>query len=357
MHESPFQYVLELSRDEGGEPLGQFPVSVDWEPALEHLRMQGLRRCKPGGRGSVSIAPIWADEGEPRAIGARLRDGELASDVTTSYFKPLATELSSDLVEKKVLKSGELFRFKVFAYRTTPAPSETGPQFTVRDATPPLPFVDSALEGLRRASVASDDPEDDEVPVFIPQGVLDEAEELTREAGSNETGGILIGHMHRDATMPEIAVVITAQIPARFTESKPTKLTFTAETWTAVRAALDLRRSGELMLGWWHSHPSFAFCNAECPAERRRECALQKPFLSGDDVLLHRAVFPRGNHVALLANNADAGLGFALFGWRGGTVQRRGFRVLDARRDRTAAAPTLSTTTQTEDQAHAAQPH
>jgi len=44
-------------------------------------------------------------------------------------------------------------------------------------------------------------------------------------------------------------------------------------------------------------------------------------------VLLHRTVFPKAFHVALLANNADAGLEFSLFGWRRGMVQHRGFHI------------------------------
>jgi hypothetical protein len=107
-----------------------------------------------------------------------------------------------------------------------------------------------------------------------------------------------------------------------------------------------------MWLGWAHSHPSFAFCKTTCPAERRRECALQKPFLSSDDLVLHRTVFSKGYHLALLANNADAGLGFALYGWRGGVVQRRGFHVLGA--PRPAGEPELSTEPSTRDLTHAA---
>ena len=357
MRETEFTFVIEMFRQSDAVSLGQFRVEVDWEPAREHLRLMGLRLCKNGtdeNPGGISIEPVWAgDDGEPHAIGARLTAGDLVSEVAIEYFKPLAVELSSALVEKKELKHGELFRFKLLAYRREAEPRAGGLQFTVRDATPPLHFVDSPLAELREKSAASGEPENGDVPVFIPQGVLDEIETLTREAASLETGGILIGQMHRDAAIPEIAVVITAQIPAHFTESKTTSLTFTAETWTAVQAALDLRKSGEMMLGWWHSHPSFAFCKAECPPERRRECALQKPFLSSPDLHLHRAVFAKACHVALLANNADAGLGFALFGWCGGAIQRRAFRILGATPGALTHELSFSKETSTEDHAHA----
>lgn len=350
-----YQFVVELFSEDGRTSLGQFPVDVDWEPAREHLQLLALRRGTPSGAADAVVEPAWSETpGEPHAVGARLRDGDLVCEIPLAYFRPLAVEASSDLVEKKVLQSGEHFTFKLFAHRRAhPARNGSGMAFTVRDATPPIPFVEGALADLQSASAPSGDTETGDVPVFIPQQVLAEAEAITREAGALETGGILIGRIHRDASLPELAVVVTAQIPVHHTEAKTTKLTFTAETWTAVRVALDLRKSGEIMLGWWHSHPSFAFCNAECPPERRKVCALQKPFLSGDDLLLHRTVFPKAFHVALLANNADAGLDIALFGWSGGTVQRRGFHILGADRSNPEPANEFSTATSTGDHAHA----
>ena len=357
MHDTHYKFVIEMLTEDGGTSLGQFPVQADWEPAREFLRLLALRRCtgeNPAQIGNAEIEPVWAEkEGEPNVVGARLTDGDLVCQMTLTYFKPLAVEISGELVEKKLLKSGEHFLFRLFAYRQPPE-EKNGSRiaFTMKDATPPLRFVDSSLAEMRDAAAPHGECDAGEIPVFIPQRVLDEAEQITREAGSNETGGILIGHLHRDASVPEIAVVITAQIPARHTESKTTSLTFTAETWTAVQAALDLRRSGEMMLGWWHSHPSFAFCNAECPAERRRECALQKSFLSSDDLLLHRTVFPKAYHIALLANNPDAGLEFALFGWSGGTVQRRGFGIPGAAPVAAESEPEFSQQTSNKDHDH-----
>jgi proteasome lid subunit RPN8/RPN11 len=357
MHNHDHTFVIEILAHEGDELLGRFPAQVDWVPAREHLRLQALRRGNGAtavGDDDIAIEPVWdAETGEPHATGARLSAGEFASEVTLAYFKPLAVELSAALVEKKVLKSGDRFRFKLYAFRSKATAHAPRSRFTARDATPPLRFIDSSLAELRGDAVASGEPDSGDVPVFLPQTVLDEVGALTREAAAVETGGVLIGRMHRDSGIPEIGLEITAQIPARFTESKTTSLAFTAETWTAVRAALDLRDAGEMMCGWWHSHPSFAFCNAECPAERRRTCAMQRPFLSADDLHLHRVVFPKAFHVALLANNADAGLGFALFGWSGGTVQqRRGYHILGADRDAVARAPAFPPATSTGDHTH-----
>ena len=343
-----YRFVIEMFSD-AGVSLGQFPVDVDWEPARESASLLALRggRADRGGNGAaVAIEPVWDETlAEPHASGARVVDGDVVCPVSRAYFKSLATEISSDLVEKKILKAGELFRYKLLAFRHAPEPLPRN-AFTVEDVTPPLPFIETPLAELQRDTVPFADGNGEDVPVFIPQRVLDEVESLTLAAGALETGGILIGQLHRDAKMPEVALVVTAQIPAQHTLSKSTVLTFTAETWTAVQAALDLRKSAEIMCGWWHSHPSFAFCKPECPPERRRECSLQQPFLSSDDLLLHRTVFPKAYSIALLANNADAGLGFALFGSRGGIVQNRGFNVSEN------ASP-LSNETHTGDPTHA----
>ena len=323
------RFVIEILRPDG-ESLGQFDAAIDWEPARESVRLLQMRRGAAAGGDSVRVEPVWDKNGsgEPYATGARLVAGETVCEIEKDYFKSLAVEISTALVEKQVLKAGDLYLYKILAYRDQSKPREMdGTRFTIRDATPRLTFVESSLAGLSGAAVACADCDSEDVPVFIPQNVLDEVEALTREADTKETGGILIGHLHRDSRLPDVAVVVTAQIPAPYTLSQTTKLTFTAETWTAVQAALDLRQSGELMVGWFHSHPSFAFCNAECPPERRAACSLQKPFLSSEDLLLHRAVFPKAWQVALLCNNAEAGLEFALFGWRHGLVRRRGFTI------------------------------
>lgn len=331
MLKTDYQFAIEILAQDGA-PLGQFAVTVDWEPAREDVRMVALRRGninpQVGGANAV-VEPVWEEKGEPHAGGARIIDGGITSEIPLNYFKPLAAEVSTQLVEKEVLKAGDLYGFKLLAFRSLEPAPESPIAFAVEDVTAPLDFKETRLADLECGATPFGQANSEDVPVFIPQYVLDEAQSLTVNAGEFETGGILIGHLFRDPALPEIAVVITAQIAARHTRRKSTALTFTAETWTAVRAAVDLRRAGEMFLGWWHSHPAFAWCQTQCTPEQRKKCALQKAFLSADDMLLHRTVFPKAFHVALLANNADAGLEFSLFGWRRGMVQHRGFHITD----------------------------
>ena len=105
-----------------------------------------MRRNPPGlpASGETSIEPVWdaENQGEPYATGARLVDGNVTCEVQKNYFKPLALDLSSDLVEKQILKAGDLFLFQILAYRR-PGEAEENPAagFTVRDTSPPAKFL------------------------------------------------------------------------------------------------------------------------------------------------------------------------------------------------------------------------
>jgi hypothetical protein len=227
-----------------------------------------------------------------------------------------------------VFKAGEKFQYLVSAYPQTGEKSkQAGPAFEMKEAIVAVPMKTSRLEDYTRTSMTIGEGDGADMPVFIPQTVLDEVSGLTRAAEAVETGGVLLGHIHR--TDGTAFVAVTAQVPAKHTQADLNKVVFTADTWTAARSAVALRRQQELLVGWWHSHPGKFFCNAECPPEKRKACALQKNFFSSDDVAFHRTVFPKAFHVALVATNADNGIQFALFGWNRAILEQRKFNVLN----------------------------
>jgi proteasome lid subunit RPN8/RPN11 len=181
-----------------------------------------------------------------------------------------------------------------------------------------------ALAALEAASEQTGEPDSLDAPVFVAEAVLREVGSLAEQAGDVETGGVLIGHLHRDAGGSEVFAEVVAQIPARHAEADSTSFAFTPETWAAADAALALRGARERILGWWHSHPNF--CRA-CPDERRRSCTFARPFFSREDEHLHRTCFPQAWQLALLVSDLpDVGWTPALFGWRAGRIVERGFR-------------------------------
>jgi len=244
--------------------------------------------------------------------------------------------VSSDLLAlaNRLIDEGELgsdtYAFRVLAYPMSDRePARFSMAIETVDTDPPVADGDLA-ELLPRATQCGDLAEHD-MPVFVPQRVLDECRELTALAGGQETGGILIGGLSRDTAKGEVFLNASAQIAAQYTVAGETSLAFTPETWTQVQAAIDLRQRGEIMLGWWHSHPIKAWC-AKCPAEKRKKCPLLVDYFSAQDRLLHRTVFPAAYSIALVVNElADDKQTISMFGWNEGLVVQRGFQVLDGK--------------------------
>ncbi len=337
-----YHYVAEVT-SLAGDALGNVALTPDWRPALEWAHWEGVRQGKvpplarcPGG----TIEPIWDSElGEPRVEGVRttLEPADaigppLSFWIPRHYFTSSVDQHAPSFVSSGKLQAGERFLYEVCAFPKTEAEdAHADPRavsFTVEDIPQSLALGSASLETLRGTATYRAPPVacDGEMAVFIPRVVIDEAAELAREAGEVETGGVLVGRVYRDTGGVEVFSVITAQIAAKHTNADRTFLTFTPATWTAVRAAIDLRDRGEIMAGWWHSHPHFC---AACPRERQRLCPLSRPFFSKDDAALHGTVFGRGFDVALLLSDLGTDdLACDLFGWRYGMVAHRGYYVM-----------------------------
>ena len=339
--EHGYHYALAFSRFDGSS-VGQVAVTVDWEPACECVRFEALRRRRqpPAPPQTTRVEPVWHPVlGEPYVGGFRvgvasteqqMSPDAIASEFTTAYFDDLVQPALRQLVEEKRAEPAETLKYHVVAFpRPTEAPAPS--RFGGEEVVPRLVFRQRALDRYRRDALAMGEPQPDELPLFVHATVIQEATALAERASGVETGGVLVGHLHEDVDRPELFVEVTAQIPAR-SKGSSTSLAFTSQIWTDVRAALDLRRRDELMLGWWHSHPVKSWC-AVCPVERQKVCVFREGFLSADDRVLHRTVFPRAFSVALvLSDVADAGITYRAFGWRQGLIRPRAFHLLNASR-------------------------
>jgi hypothetical protein len=348
-----YTYQLDVLAGDG-RSLERAVVSPDWKAALAWVHFEGIRAGQLPAvtvMGPSRVEPIWDPRSGPPAVsGFRVVVGggdgeEVAREIPRTYVRAFAQDIGVELVKKGTLKGGDVYTWTLSAYPAAAehAAGDVDGDFTVEDVPQPLPLDAAPLDTLLARAMAVDMREDDcrHVPVFVPQRVLDEAVALSREAHDVETGGILVGKLYRDAgaatsDAADLFLEVTAQIPAPHTISAATKLTFTGETWAAVRAALALRRQNEAMLGWWHYHPSFCRLRA-CPPERRAQCDGANPFFSADDVQLHATCFPAGHHIALLISEGNRGdaLARSLFGWWQGMVVARGFHVLGGTNDAT----------------------
>jgi len=342
-----FRYLAEVFVD--GESLARLPVSPDWDAALQSAHWQAVRRGRVAPLthcSAATIRPLWQEDyGQPH-VGAFsvILDSpthpdtespaaeEIRVTVPRTYLRSAVVRAASRLVEEGTLRHGERFLYELSAYPVgeglTPAAlSRQLPAYSAEEVPQRLPLVPASLAEHTAAATPSGDDlsSEEDMPLFVPARVIGEAAELARRDPEIETGGLLIGRLHRDTQSPEVFAVVTAFISARHTIADPTRLTFTAETWAAAQAALDLRGGDELLLGWAHSHPCWC---AGCPPERRRLCPLMKPFFSSDDIALHRTVFPAGYNIALLLSDlGEADLRLDVFGWRNGLVKPRGYYV------------------------------
>jgi proteasome lid subunit RPN8/RPN11 len=339
--------------DDDGTPIGSAPVEPDWESAFECAHFAAMRRgVVPAVLGAhrSSFQPIWHSEhGAPRIGAARVVfestgvGGEFPAepcfeDLSTesAFFRELAKQGSESMVEKGLLTAGQIYKFGVSAYAnsaTGVAPSDNGDaRLQFEDLGETLVLREKPIEQLiRSASLAGRDTRDSDMRVFVPRTVVDEVVSAARAAGELEVGGMLLGHLQRSPGSPEIYVEVTAQVPAKHTQATKATLTFEPDSFAATNDAIALRGVGESCIGWWHSHPDFgnSAC-AQCPEERRRLCPLSSPFFSASDIHLHRTMFSRAYHTAMLVSDfGNAELDVSYFGWRDGAVVSRGFEVLE----------------------------
>mgnify|MGYP001614372275 FL=1 len=336
-----YHYALALERLDHTS-LGQFAATMDWGPACEWARFMTLRNHNLGAlpTGSeITVEPEWDEVlGEPHVGGVRVLmggngNGTPAVKLPLTYFRGVAQKVSHGLVAKKILQPREEFHYSVVAFRTpTSETTKAKRLFTVEEVESPVIVKTASSRDLFEQATAFGTQHEDDVQLFMPQRLLDEAAALTRAAGADETAGILIGHVCRDPDQQQLFLETTDLIPAKHTRSEQTAVTFTADTWTAAESAIRLRRSREIMLGWFHSHPARFWCSPNCSPEARRECPLGRSFFSGEDCTLHRTVFPVAYGMALVVTHADAGMRYAVFAWRHGLIVQRGFHVLNASR-------------------------
>lgn len=336
------RYAIDYTRQDGTH-LGAVPIIPDFQTARDWTSFMGVRRGQlPAFTATAKgvVSPLWCDErGEPYCRGFRVEttnaDGSetIRCDFPKSYFKSLAEHGSRAWVGKGELDVGELYAYQVCAYPVASDVPETNALdaqtdqpagFEIEAVPERIPLVTSRLDGFMERVTAKGPLTDGDMPVFLAQSVIDEACALTREAGKNETGGILVGKIHEDPSKPEVFIEVVAQIPAKHAEATSSSFSFSHETWSAADAAIELRGRGELTLGWWHSHPRF--CNPECTEARWKDCLLASPFFSADDIHLHRICFPQPYQVALLISDLPAsGPTPAFFGWKAGTISTRGY--------------------------------
>lgn len=97
-----------------------------------------------------------------------------------------------------------------------------------------------------------------------------------------EVGGVLVGKWFADSETTRQYIVITAALPARFTQQGNYFLTFTQDSLVDIHAKIDEEYPEDSIVGWYHTHPRMGV------------------FLSPYDTWLHNHFFPELWQVALV---------------------------------------------------------
>lgn len=345
MIQSFHRYTIEYRRPDG-ETICQRPVEdIDWEPARERLRFEALRgtgRVVTGGElGRVVIQPL-EDENSPIVTQLRAGVEEVSSEVpearigASAFFRRSARAGSAALVEAGTLEKGSPFLYQVYAYPdgTAVANIDEDNGIVAIETQADLLVRRTILSGLLAGARPEDPPSGSAAgqrwfPALIPEETLAEANQLAESGGAREVGGILVGRLHRDPDVAEVAAEVTALIPCREAAGDATSLQFAPDDWAAVEAAIRLRGRDEMPLGWFHSHPAKHWCKPECPPEARRQCPLLTEFFSEADEHVHATVFPAHYSIALVATLGDEGITNAVFGWGAdATIERRPYHII-----------------------------
>jgi proteasome lid subunit RPN8/RPN11 len=108
---------------------------------------------------------------------------------------------------------------------------------------------------------------------------------ICAHAGSdidNEVGGWLIGKWRKDSIKDRVFIVVEIVLPAVYTRSGNTYLTFTQESQLEMHGFLEKHYPGKDIVGWYHTHPRMGI------------------FMSRYDTWLHENFFQKPWQVALV---------------------------------------------------------
>ena len=143
-----------------------------------------------------------------------------------------------------------------------------------------------------------EDQVDPRVKIFFAQSAYKKCIEHTESDVDHEVGGVLIGEVRVDPMCPRPYIVIQDILPAQYTDSSQTHVTFTQNTLVHLNRELEEHFPGKRIVGWYHTHPRLGV------------------FLSSHDTWLHRNFFNDPTHVALVVDPYFRHAGF--FCWQTG---------------------------------------
>ncbi len=165
--------------------------------------------------------------------------------------------------------------------------------------------VEMPPPGERRGTIIKDKGQPlPDLRVYIKEAVLQAMVRRAKDANDFEVGGFYLGGLHHYEGRRYVDIKI--QVPALKAESARAHLTFSNDAQKAFHEITEKDHPGELVLGWYHTHPGYGV------------------FLSGYDLFIQRNFYARDYHTAIVidpyAEGPERDVG--VFVWEGEEVSR-----------------------------------
>lgn len=120
--------------------------------------------------------------------------------------------------------------------------------------------------------------------VFVSTHALDDLLVFLASDTAREHGGVLAGSPYVDDRLGITFVDVQAALPALDSQGSAIHLQFTAPDWAFISGMLAEEYPGQVVVGWFHSHPALGV------------------FMSGTDAATQRAFFNQPWHLALVVD-------------------------------------------------------
>jgi proteasome lid subunit RPN8/RPN11 len=326
------------------EPGGKFRYrweAVDFRNCTADFRFSALRRGLLPNDGSdpvIRLEPLLPKSGGIYGYGFRLKadfNGKRFSKIYgQNIFRYEMRRVLLDLLQaNEQLKNIDLnFRLLFLKKPENKTDLGTKPKFSFSTRHPQLPII-KRKPGvfLGKIDLQEGSPEmNGDVPVYIPESLVQEMIDHTMKYKEREEAGFLAGHLCQDPHSGGLFAVCTDQIIAdggtqRMAGDESCSVVqfqFSPEIFYHAQQVVAQRKNGEALLGWWHSHPWPFIC------QKTDSCKCTSLFFSSADVDVMEAAFPAPYQVAVVIGGAPEAPKKAvakMYGWRDGLVEAREF--------------------------------